>query len=260
MMQFLTVIATMLVLIAAMFGYASLVWYLRYRPTPALAPVMAGDGRQYPQHPSMLATSRYHTTPTPQDTGEDRVNNDMSDGIIVLDNQRRIIDINQVARQILQPAAKLAGETIDDVLPVVAKHMRADQSRSLDIVLGDKASERFYELAVSPFFDGRGRQRGHLLLLHDVTDRRKLETMRDDVTRTMVHDLRDPISNSLFALEMLKTSLADSGSAEAQQLLDLTFANTAKTLQLVDKILEIGRLESGRNPPGLYDDLFERNG
>jgi signal transduction histidine kinase len=64
----------------------------------------------------------------------------------------------------------------------------------------------------------------------------------------MVHDLRDPISNSLFALEMLKTTLAENLVSETQQLLDLTFASTAKTLQLVDKILEIGRLESGELP------------
>jgi signal transduction histidine kinase len=61
----------------------------------------------------------------------------------------------------------------------------------------------------------------------------------------MVHDLRDPLSNSLFALELLKGDLSGFDSPESMQLLDLTFAHTLKTLRLVDKILDISRLKNG---------------
>jgi signal transduction histidine kinase len=69
--------------------------------------------------------------------------------------------------------------------------------------------------------------------------------MRDAVVHTMVHDLRDPISNSLFALQMLQRDIIDFDLPEGDQLLELTFAQTKKTLNLVDMILEISRLKNG---------------
>ena len=142
----------------------------------------------------------------------------------------------------------LVGKDIDHALPALSRHLNEAMVKPLDIALDHKDANRFYELSIAPFFDGREERRGNLLILRDITERKQRENLREDLTRTMVHDLRDPISNSLFALEMLKTTLAENLVSETQQLLDLTFASTAKTLQLVDKILEIGRLESGELP------------
>ena len=189
----------------------------------------------------------------------DAVVNSMNDGMIVLDNQRRIIDMNPSARRIIRKSMlELAGKDIDLVLPALSRHISGAMSQPLDIALDHKDSNRFYELSISPFFDGREERRGHLLMLRDITERKQRENLREDLTRTMVHDLRDPISNSLFALEMLKTTLAENQASEAQQLLDLTFASTAKTLQLVDKILEIGRLESGELPLSITSFSLEK--
>jgi PAS domain S-box-containing protein len=202
---------------------------------------MVQNGRSY-HPPAPSPTRSYLMVPATRDA----VVNSMNDGMIVLDAHNRIIDMNPSARRIINKSmVELAGKDIEQALPALSRHISGALTRPMDIALDYKDSNRFYELSISPFFDGREERRGQLLVLRDITERKQWENMRDDLTRTMVHDLRDPISNSLFALEMLKTTLAENQAVEAQQLLDLTFASTAKTLQLVDKILEIGRLESG---------------
>lgn len=223
-------------------------WYQqRQQSSPKTIPLLVQNGRSYHQTTPLIDTG-YLMAPATSDA----VVNSMNDGMIILDEHNRIIDMNPAARRILQKSMiDLSGKKIDHVLPTLSRYLNNVIQHPLDITLEHKGISRFYELSISPFFDGREERRGSLLVLRDITERKKRENLREDLTRTMVHDLRDPISNSLFALEMLKTTLAENLVSETEQLLDLTFASTAKTLQLVDKILEIGRLESGELPLSL---------
>lgn len=230
-------------------------WYQRQQQySPKTSPIMVQNGRSY-HHLSSFNDNGFLMAPATRDA----VVNSMNDGMIVLDAQNRIIDMNPSARRITHKSMiDLVGKDIDQVLPTLSCHISEAMTKPLDIALEHKGANRFYELSIAPFFDGREERRGNLLILRDITERKQRENLREDLTRTMVHDLRDPISNSLFALEMLKTTLAENLVSETQQLLDLTFASTAKTLQLVDKILEIGRLESGELPLALTSfSLYE---
>lgn len=220
-------------------------WYQRQQQfSPKTKPIMVQNGRSY-HHLSSFNDNGFLMVPATRDA----VVNSMNDGMIVLDAHNRIIDMNPSARHITHKSMiELVGKDIAQVLPALSRHISEAMTKPLDIALEHKGVNRFYELSIAPFFDGREERRGNLLILRDITERKQRENLREDLTRTMVHDLRDPISNSLFALEMLKTTLAENLVSETQQLLDLTFASTAKTLQLVDKILEIGRLESGELP------------
>jgi len=89
---------------------------------------------------------------------------------------------------------------------------------------------------------------GRLLVLHDVTDERLLERMRDDLVHTMVHDLRNPLTAIYGALALLDKRIADTLSPGQLQLWDITQSNTDRMLRLVNAILDISRLESQQMP------------
>jgi PAS domain S-box-containing protein len=89
---------------------------------------------------------------------------------------------------------------------------------------------------------------GRLLVLHDVTKERLLERMRDDLTHTMVHDLRNPLTSISVSLELLDHLLADTISSSQRQMLDVAHQNTRRMLGLVNAILDISQLESGQMP------------
>ncbi len=92
---------------------------------------------------------------------------------------------------------------------------------------------------------------GQLLVLRDITEQRLLETMRDDLTGMMVHDLRNPLGviwNSLEYLEELHDSELDMMSPRQVKLVDRSLRGTNKMLRLVNNILNLNRPESGTVP------------
>ena len=89
---------------------------------------------------------------------------------------------------------------------------------------------------------------GRLFVLHDVTQERVLERMRDDLVHTTVHDLRNPLTAISGALSLLGKNLPDDFSPNQQQLWDIAHTNTKRMLGLVNAILDISRLESQQMP------------
>jgi signal transduction histidine kinase len=90
---------------------------------------------------------------------------------------------------------------------------------------------------------------GWLIVLRDITEERLLDKMRDDLTHTMVHDLRNPLTGIAGAVKLLNRSFSrkmlTNGEAHMLGVLD---RSTQRMLGLVNAILDIGKLESGRMP------------
>lgn len=89
---------------------------------------------------------------------------------------------------------------------------------------------------------------GRLIVLHDVTEERRLQRMRDDLTHTMVHDLRNPLNVISGALDTLERKMADPAEGDVARLIELAQYGTGRILNLVNGILQISRLESGKMP------------
>ena len=88
---------------------------------------------------------------------------------------------------------------------------------------------------------------GRLIVLRDVTEDRRTDELRADITRMMVHDLRSPLSSVGGALEILTECSAD--LREGRRDLPSLALSTIRRLEgLVNAILDVGRLEAGRMP------------
>lgn len=175
----------------------------------------------------------------------------MEDGVLVLNKQNQVVGLNSAAAKILQqPTDQVIGRQAEAAWPELGARLNG-MAESLVEIGPIGASQAYYELSTSPVYDSRQEYLGRLLLVRDITARKERELLQQDMTRSLVHDLRAPISNSLFALEMLKTAVTGYVSPDDQALLDITYANTDKTLQLVNQILDVHRLESGKIPLSL---------
>lgn len=89
---------------------------------------------------------------------------------------------------------------------------------------------------------------GRLLVLRDVTEEHILEQMREDLTHTMVHDLRNPLTNIHSALQFITQYANESLTPEQMEVLEISINSTERMAKLVNAILDIDRLESGRMP------------
>ncbi len=93
---------------------------------------------------------------------------------------------------------------------------------------------------------------GRLLVLRDVTEDRLVQKMREDLTHTMVHDLRNPLTNIRMALELLTQVNnrlgAPAPDTQQREVVSIALNSTDRMLSLVNAILDVNRLETGQMP------------
>jgi len=103
----------------------------------------------------------------------------MSDGLIVLDLQDHIVDLNPVAQRIIGCQGREAiGRPADQVLshrPDMLKTLRASEEAQAEVALDDGAARRHYDMSISPLYDRRQRMAGRLVVFRDVTERKRSE-------------------------------------------------------------------------------------
>lgn len=184
------------------------------------------------------------------------------DGIIFIGMDRRVRVVNTATLEFLHLAGSpedWTGRPIREVLAELETrapdvvHMAVDEIRRIKV--GDEPpGEGEYEVPPRtlhwlnlPVVVGTS-PLGRLLVLHDVTEERLLERMRDDLTRTMVHDLRNPLTALSVSLQLLETTTGDTLPSSQRQMLSSARNSTRRMLDLVNAILDISHLESGRMP------------
>ncbi|NTU65146.1 MAG: HAMP domain-containing histidine kinase [Chloroflexi bacterium] len=92
------------------------------------------------------------------------------------------------------------------------------------------------------------RPMGRLIVMRDMTEERTLEQVREDMTHTMVHDLRNPLTGIVAALNMVLDGYMGELSPPHHQVLTIAHHSSERMMRLVNAILDVSRLESGRMP------------
>jgi len=103
----------------------------------------------------------------------------MSDSVIVVDAQGRIVDLNPAAQEIAALGDRRAiGRPLSEVLSGEAELMQrldnVPEARA-EVSLGSAGERAAYDLSISPLRDGQGRLAGRVITLRDITQRRLLE-------------------------------------------------------------------------------------
>ncbi len=164
----------------------------------------------------------------------------MVEGVIAADERGRTVTANAAARQLLGYDAadalpdlpelfrvKAAREVVDAVL-----HGQAVQDRELDI------AGRAVLMNARPLPSG-----GAVLVIHDLTEIRRLEAVRRDFVANVSHELKTPLTSISGYAETL---LADRPDAETTRRFLTTIVENARRMQrLVDDLLDLARIEAG---------------
>ncbi len=105
----------------------------------------------------------------------------MSDAVIVLDEQNRIVDLNLAARQFADSSAsKIVGQTFTQVFaswPELVEHCCDKTGTYPEIALGEGEAQRYFDLHISYLFRRNGHLNvaGRLIVLNEITERVQAE-------------------------------------------------------------------------------------
>ena len=143
----------------------------------------------------------------------------MADGVLVLDAQDRVIDVNPSARAMLGLIRAPIGEPVARVLapwPKLAAITAAGDETETDAYVETSRGGRDVHARLSLLLDDRGRPRGRLLVLGDVTERKRTEeTLRQteklaslgQLLAGVAHELNNPLSVVIGHATLLKRDL-----------------------------------------------------
>jgi PAS domain S-box-containing protein len=204
------------------------------------------------------------------------------DGIILLDEYGRIVEVNPSAQRLMGfDLREHLGEALTQVLLQRSEGDEGQAGYSHDELIKLARIERlkpqgitrrefsrklssnqilYVEEIGSPVRDERSQSVGRLLVLRDITEEKKLEEYRNEITGMAVHDLRAPLAGIINALKLAQEHMDQPGGTDrVKRALNISRANADKMMDLVNTMLDIrkGREMSLERVPTAIDDLIE---
>ena len=101
------------------------------------------------------------------------------------------------------------------------------------------------EVTLSPVRDAEGRLQFHLAMIQDITERRQLERMKNELIATASHELRTPLTGLYGAIKLIASGVSGPLSPEAQHMANLAVESSERMIRLVNDFLDYQRLEHG---------------
>jgi len=163
----------------------------------------------------------------------------------VMDGEHRILLANPSLREMLLLDSDVTGRSTIEVIrnaelqSIVQKALVASEPLAGEIEVGGLKPRRLlvYASRLS------GEPRALLLVLFDVTEMRRLETVRRDFVANVSHELRTPVASVRSAAETLRMAL-DHDPKAATQFIDIIERNGRRLGELINDLLDLSRIEA----------------
>jgi len=169
----------------------------------------------------------------------------MQEGVLLLDAKQRIVVLNPALREMLLLPADANGKPLLEVmrnaeLRDLFAHAASDhEPTTQEVEIGNIKPRRLLaRVARMP-----GEQRQFVAVFVDVTEVRRLESMRRDFVANVSHELRTPVTSIRSAAETLVDG-ALSDPAAAHSFVGIIDRNAQRLQQLVEDLLDLSRIES----------------
>jgi two-component system, OmpR family, phosphate regulon sensor histidine kinase PhoR len=175
----------------------------------------------------------------------------MIDGLIIVGADGRIRIANRAAAALFEVTSPMIGRT---PLEAIRRHEVASILHQLDqqpevldheVRLERPGAARTVLINALVLSDANGTRDGALLVFHEVTRLRQLESVRQDFVANVSHELRTPLSLIKSAAE----TLVDGGKSDpaiTDRFLDIIDKNANRLTLLIDDLLLLAKLDSGR--------------
>ncbi len=173
----------------------------------------------------------------------------MVEGIIAVDNDERVIRMNSATARLFGISVNFqTGRPIHELIRnselqrFIRRSLNLQEPLEEELTLLD--TEKRYLHAQSAPLTGKLNERiGVLIVLHDLTRLRQLESVRRDFVANVSHELKTPITAIRGAVETLLDE--DDIDATSQRFLDIIFKQSERLNALVEDLLDLSRIEQG---------------
>jgi len=174
--------------------------------------------------------------------------NSMVEGVIAVDKDTRVLSLNPTAENIFNIPQKNAVGSIfleafpnNDIAEVISQVLKKGEfiSRELTLVW---PVQKCFQVNASPIFE-LGIVNGCLLVIHDITEIRRLETMRRDFVANVSHELKTPLTSIKGFVETLLEGALDD-KENSVNFLKIINSHADRLNTLINDLLDLSHIES----------------
>ena len=185
----------------------------------------------------------------------DAVTNSMDEGLVLINDRGVVLTMNPAAARIIGLTRPFVGINIHsiaqkDVLEeVVDKALTGHRAEAGFSMLGGE-----YQVEANPVKNSGGVS-GIVLLLLDVTEKRRAETQRREFTANVSHELKTPLHAISGHAELMKSGLVR--SEDMAGFAGNIYTEAQRLIRLVEDILKLSRLDEGADGKRENLDLYD---
>jgi PAS domain S-box-containing protein len=179
-------------------------------------------------------------------------------GIVVVEPHGTIARVNsEMERMFGYAHGELLGQTVDVLVPANMRAQHAVHRKQFNdhpririardrLLTGRRkdGTEFPVEIGLNPILTRGGVN--ILGVIVDISDRRRIENLKDEFVATVSHELRTPLTSIAGALGLLVGAAGNTLPSSTFRLLTIAHANSQRLVRLVNSILDMEKIESGK--------------
>lgn len=172
----------------------------------------------------------------------------MIEGVLAVDTRRRILRMNRsLAEAFGVTASNCVGQNVLDAIRNPDLHVLVDRALTsetpIEATIALVEPERAFQVHAAPLRDKDRKHVGAVLVVHDVTRLRKLETIRRDFVANVSHELKTPITSIRGFAETLVDGAAEEKETR-DRFLEIILRQSERLQSIVEDLLALAALEN----------------
>lgn len=186
------------------------------------------------------------------------------DGIYGIDLEGRFTFINEAAARALgYTPEELKGRDVHEIIhhshadgtpyskatsPILQGMRRRETVRMHDEVFWRQDGTSIpVEYSANPLIED-GQISGMVVAFQDISERRRLEKMKDEFISTVSHELRTPLTSLRASLGLISSGALNKRPEKQHQMFEMAIGNCDRLVRLVNDILDFDKVQKGRMP------------
>ncbi len=183
----------------------------------------------------------------------------LSEAVVACDREGRLILSNHQARAWFGQLPDNLSEWLEHLAVFDSEGKRPEPAARLPLVralqgevvaeaehtvlLGDQA--RHLLTSADPLFGSDARQLGAVAVMHDITERKRIERLQRDFVSMVSHELRTPLTSITGSLALICDGVMGSVPTEIAELLEIALHNSERLGALIDDLLDLDKINAG---------------
>lgn len=165
----------------------------------------------------------------------DLVFRNVTSGVIILDNDYRVLDINPAATKIANRTrqdviGKTAGEALPEYRELLTQFRDVSETQ-VEVTLQD----RIFDMHLMPLINRRGNISGRIVMLYDITERKNVIQDLDAYAHTVAHDLKNPLTSMRGYIDLAKVTEGEKQVTFLEKIED----STGRMVGIIESMLTL---------------------